>query len=140
MTIINCTLADLDLIFEFYDDAIAYQKRVFGKHWLGFEREKIATEIDEQRQWKIMVDEQVACIFVVTFRDPLIWQERDNDQSLYLHRIVTHSRFRGQGLVKDIMAWARRYGPAIGKKFIRLDTWTITQSSLRIISNAASHF
>lgn len=123
MIITNCTPADLDLIFAFYDDAIAYQKQVFGKHWLGFERAKVAAEIAEQRQWKIVVDNQVACIFLVTFRDSLIWQERDNDESLYLHRIVTHSNFRGRGFVKDIVEWARQYAPTIGKKFIRLDTW-----------------
>ena len=34
MKIINSTLTDLDMIFEFYDDAMAFQKTVFDKQWL----------------------------------------------------------------------------------------------------------
>src|SRR5262245_19937057 len=123
MLIINSALEDIDTIFTLYDEAIKYQQKVFGRHWLGFERSRIEAEILEHRHWKIMVDGQIACIFSVTFSDPLIWKEKDNDSSIYIHRIVTNPSFRGNAYVREIVAWARRYVKEIRKRFIRMDTW-----------------
>lgn len=123
MLILNSDPGDIDTLFALYDEAIKYQQKVFGKHWLGFERSLVETEIREHRQWKILVDNQIACIFVISHRDPLIWKEKDNDNSIYIHRIVTNPSFRGQAFVKEIVAWARRYAKETGKGFIRMDTW-----------------
>jgi L-amino acid N-acyltransferase YncA len=38
MQIINSTPNDITAIFELYDEAIAYQKKVFDKHWQGFDQ------------------------------------------------------------------------------------------------------
>jgi len=118
----NSLPSDIDVIFHFYDLAIAHQKKVFHNHWKGFERESIEQEIDDQRQYKILIDDVVACIFAVTFNDKLIWAERDH-QSIYIHRIVTHPDFRGYGFVKEIINWARRFASSNHLKFIRMDTW-----------------
>lgn len=117
------TPADIDTIFNFYDDAIAFQKKVFKKHWKGFERAVIEREVAEGRQWKIMKNGVVACIFAVEFSDPLIWDQKNADPSIYLHRIVSHSQFRGSNFVEHIVAWARSFGKAASLKYIRLDTW-----------------
>ena len=123
MLIMNSVPEDIDSIFLLYDEAIKFQQTVFGKHWLGFERSQIETEIRERRHWKIVVDGQIACIFSVTFSDPLIWKELDNDSSIYIHRIVTNPLFRGNAYVREIVAWAKRYVKEIGRGFIRMDTW-----------------
>ena len=39
MQIINSTAADTQAIFKLYDDAIAFQKTKFTKHWQGFVQE-----------------------------------------------------------------------------------------------------
>ena len=67
--IVNSTLEDLATIFEFYDHAVAHQKKVSDKHWKGFDPELITQEIAESRQYKILVDGEVGCVFVVTFND-----------------------------------------------------------------------
>jgi hypothetical protein len=95
----NSQSADINTIFDFYDMAIEHQKKVFNKHWQGFSRELVQSEIDENRQYKILVDGVVACVFAVAFNDQLIWGERDHD-AIYIHRIVTHSAFRGYSFVK----------------------------------------
>jgi len=115
--------ADVDAIFDFYDDAIAFQKTVFKTHWKGFERSLIEKEVEEGRQWKIIKDGRIACIFAVEFSDPLIWREKNADPSIYLHRIVSHSSFRGSSFMADIVDWSKDYGKSIGKQYIRLDTW-----------------
>jgi ribosomal protein S18 acetylase RimI-like enzyme len=118
----NSIPTDIDTIFGFYDMAIAHQKKVFNKHWQGFSREMVQTEIDENRQYKILVDGIVACVFAVTFNDQLIWGERDHD-AMYIHRIVTHPAFRGYSFVKEIIKWAKVFAAESGIKFIRMDTW-----------------
>lgn len=123
MPILNSTLHDLNTIFKLYDEAIAFQKTVSDKQWQGFERSLVETEIREKRQWKIVVDGEIACIFAITFNDPLIWHERDSDPSIYIHRIVTNPAFRGGAFVKEIVKWAREYAAGLGKKFVRMDTW-----------------
>jgi ribosomal protein S18 acetylase RimI-like enzyme len=123
MTFSTSTIEDLDTIFQLYDIAIAHQKAVSNMHWLPFDRELVAQEIAEGRQWKIELDGQVACVFVVAYQDPAIWGEKDRDPSIYLHRIVTHSDFRGRNFVGAILEWSKEHGKALGKAYVRLDTW-----------------
>jgi ribosomal protein S18 acetylase RimI-like enzyme len=137
MKIENSGLEDLDTIFRLYDEGTAYQKLVAKKHWQGFDRAIIANEIREKRQWKIMAAvpsgtgeeavpsstrEEVACVFAIAFSDPFIWQEKDKDPAVYIHRIATNPLFRGNGFVKHIVAWAKEYARDNEKYFIRMDT------------------
>lgn len=127
--VLNSQAADIDIIFDFYDMAIAHQKKVFNKHWQGFSRELVQTEIAENRQYKILVGGEIACVFAVTFNDKLIWGDRDQD-AIYIHRIVTHPDFRGYAFVKEIIKWARQYSLDNGLKYIRMDTWADNEKLL----------
>jgi GNAT superfamily N-acetyltransferase len=121
--ILNSTIEDIDVIFKLYDEAIVYQKTKFDKHWQGFERTLIETEINEKRQWKIVINGNIACIFAITYEDELIWGVKNNDPAIYIHRIVTDPLFRGNNFVKVIINWAKDFGKLIDKQFIRMDTW-----------------
>jgi ribosomal protein S18 acetylase RimI-like enzyme len=130
LKILNSTPSDLSTIFEFYDYAVAHQKKVSDKHWKGFDEELVKQEIADNRQYKILVDAclpdrqgKVACVFVVTFSDPQIWKEKSSDSAIYIHRIVTHPDFRGFGFVQHITNWAIEYGKNNNLQFIRMDTW-----------------
>lgn len=123
MQIQNSTPEDIVTILTLYDSAIEHQKKVFNKHWQPLEREMVEQEIQEKRQWKMVIDGQVVCIFAITYNDPIIWKEKDRDPSLYLHRIVTHPAHRGKFFVKDIIAWALEFARKQGKQFIRMDTF-----------------
>lgn len=114
---------DLDTILGLFDQAIIHQKAVSNQHWLPFERAMVEEELAEGRIWKIVVDGQIACVFLVAYSDPHIWGERDKDPSVYLHRITTNPDFRGRGFVGAIVGWAKEHGRAMGKKYLRLDTW-----------------
>ena len=122
MEIQNSTIEDLDFILELYKSATAYQKERYSSHWPVFDREMVMNEIKENRQWKMIVDGAVVCIWATTFSDPLIWEERNVDPSVYIHRITTHPNFRGRGFVHQIVAWSKMYAIENGKKFIRMDT------------------
>ena len=123
MQIINSTAADTQAIFKLYDDAIAFQKTKFTKHWQGFDLALVETEIKENRQFKIMMADTIVCIFAITFNDVAIWGDKDEQPSIYIHRIVTNPLFRGNNFVNEIIIWAKKYGKENGRQFIRMDTW-----------------
>src|SRR5258708_31259877 len=95
MEIVNATHGDFETIFDLYNKAIAFQKTVFDKHWLGFDIELVNQEIEEGRLWKIVEDAQITCVYTVTYADPLIWKERSQNAAMYIHRIVTNPDFIG---------------------------------------------
>lgn len=123
MHIINSDTTDIETIFHLYDEAVAFQKTKFDKHWLDFDRDMVLQEITEGRQWKIMEGEDVACIFAIAYEDPFIWKEKNEDPSIYIHRIVTNPSYRGRAYVKHIIEWAKEHALQTDKKFIRMDTW-----------------
>jgi ribosomal protein S18 acetylase RimI-like enzyme len=123
MQILNSTADDFAAIFELYDAAIAHQKAVSAMHWQGFDVPMVRREIAENRQFKIMIEGQIACIFAVTYADPDIWDEKSKDAAIYLHRIVTNPAFRGRNFVQHIVTWAHEFGAQRELKYIRLDTW-----------------
>ena len=122
MKIINSKTEDIDAVFKIYDAATAHQKKVAKKSWRGFERSLIEQEIAEKRHFIIKENEAVACTFVLTFNDAIIWKEANLQPSVYLHRIATNPDFRGRNYVKKIVDWAVNYAKENQKLFVRLDT------------------
>lgn len=131
MQIIRSTGSDITTIFNLYDQAVVYQKTKFDKHWLDFDRDMVQKEIEEGRQWKILEGNEVACIFAIAYEDPFIWKEKNEDPSIYIHRIVTNPAFRGNAYVKHIVAWAREHAILTKKEYIRMDTWGDNEPLIR---------
>jgi ribosomal protein S18 acetylase RimI-like enzyme len=109
MKITNSISTDIDEIFSLYDIASAYQKTKNVVVWPSFERQLVKTELTENRQWKLIID-------------PEIWEERDADAAIYIHRIATNPDFRGYNFVGTIAEWAKQYAKSIHKDYVRLDT------------------
>lgn len=118
----NSTSDDLDEIFRLYRIATDLQKAKAAVHWPEFDRQMIRNEILENRQWKIEIEGKTACVWATTFSDPQIWEERNEDPAVYIHRIATDPAFRGQNLVAEIVRWAKEYATRNNKAFIRMDT------------------
>lgn len=123
MIIQNSETTDIEAIFNLYRIATDYQRIKFpGNLWPTFERQMVETEIAEQRQWKMVIAGEIACIWAITFEDPQIWEARNIDPAIYIHRIATNPRFRGQNFVQEIVKWAKNYALSLDKQFIRMDT------------------
>lgn len=122
MTIKNAEKDDISDIFRLYENARDFQKTKGAVLWPQFDKMLIETEISENRQWKILINNQIACVWATTFSDPEIWEERNADPSIYIHRIATNPSFRGHSLVEEIVKWSKRYAEDNGKEFIRMDT------------------
>jgi ribosomal protein S18 acetylase RimI-like enzyme len=123
MVITNSNLDDVPEILRLYKLATEFQKIKFpDNQWPEFSKEFVATEVSENRQFKLLIDDKIACIWAITYSDAQIWEERENDSSIYIHRIATNPNFRGNNFVQIIVDWAKRYATERNKRFIRMDT------------------
>jgi ribosomal protein S18 acetylase RimI-like enzyme len=118
----NSNNNDTDEIFRLYKIATDFQKTRFTSHWPEFDKKLVEIEISENKQWKIVVDGKIACVWATTFDDPQIWEERNEDPAVYIHRIATNPNFRGQNLVGEIVKWVKMYAQENQKQFVRMDT------------------
>ena len=93
MKICNSQVQDISTIFELYKIATHFQNKKSVVPWQNFERKLIEKEISENRQWKLIIDDQIACIWATTESDPQIWGDKNIDPSIYIHRITIHGNF-----------------------------------------------
>ena len=141
MKIENCVPEDIDEIFRLYKIASEYQKsKQTVVVWPEFKKQLVETEIAENRQWKLIIDKEIACVWATTFSDEQIWEERNADAAIYIHRIATNPNFRGKNFVAIIVEWAREYAKSKGKNFVRLDTLGNNTRLIDHYTKAGFHF
>ena len=123
MIITNSNLDDIPEIFRLYKLATDFQKIKFPlNQWPEFDQKHITTEVIENRQFKIVIENKTACIWAITFNDIQIWEDSENESSIYIHRIATNPEFRGNNFVQIIVNWSKDFAIKQNKQFIRLDT------------------
>lgn len=121
--IINSDLKDIPEIFRLYKLATDFQKIKFPENqWPEFDPELITTEVAENRQFKLLIENKIACIWAITYSDAQIWEASENDASIYIHRIATNPEFRGNNFVKTIVDWSKNFASKQNIQFIRMDT------------------
>ncbi len=119
----NSTVHDITEIFRLYRLASDYQRqKQTVVVWPEFAPELVETEVAENRQWKLLIDDQIACVWATTFSDEQIWEEMNKDSAIYIHRIATNPDFRGQNFAGIIVEWAKEYALQHRLDFVRLDT------------------
>jgi RimJ/RimL family protein N-acetyltransferase len=141
MKIENSTINDIDEIFRLYKLAADHQRsKQTVVVWPEFKRTLVETEITENRQWKLMMDDQIACVWATTFSDPQIWGEKNNEPAVYIHRIATNPQFRGNDFVSMIVTWAKEYAAEQMKNYIRLDTIGNNTKLIEVYTRAGFEF
>ncbi len=122
MKITNCSYGDVNEIMGLYNAARCLQYQKHMVIWPYFERSFIEKEIQEKRQWKMVVDNIIVCNWAIAFEDKEIWEQKDKNDGIYIHRICNHPNLRGNRYIDTLVAWSREYAAQMSKQFIRLDT------------------
>jgi hypothetical protein len=122
MEIKNCLQSDANEILSLYEAARNLQTERKMVIWPHFDKSFIEKEIREQRQWKIVFDNVIACNWTITFDDKEIWGDKDKGDAIYIHRICTNATLRGNRYIDMIVEWAKKYARQLDKQFVRLDT------------------
>jgi len=65
----NCSLEDSDKILSLYQSARDLQTQKGMVVWPEFEKDFMEKEINEQRQWKLVINDTIACNWAITFSD-----------------------------------------------------------------------
>ena len=141
MTIKNVTASDIEKIFALYKIASNYQReKKTVIVWPDFDREMVLNEIAENRQFKLLVNNEVVCIWAITFSDEQIWEDSNTDSAIYIHRIAVNPNFRGNNYIATITNWAKEYALKKEIQFIRLDTLGENKNLITHYKNAGFHF
>ncbi len=131
MIITNTSNDDFDVICHLFDEAIKYQQRNHYPAWPTYDQKFLLSDIENKKQFKIVQDDQISCIFSICYSDRIIWRGRDDKRALYLHRIVTNPVFKGNELFKEVLSWAKMHAVEKGLDFIRMDTWADNPSIIK---------
>ena len=140
MKISNSTEKDIPEIFRFYKAATEYMKSKSVVLWPEFERAMVEQEIAESNQWKMVIDGKIACIWATAYADPQIWEERDIDPAVYIHRIAVNPDIRGRKLVRKIVGWAIDHAKEKNLEYVRLDTVGENLSLIKLYTEAGFDF
>ena len=121
--IANTTKGDLDKILWLFEQAMDLQGKNGYKVWSGIDKIALEKDIENGLQYKIVRDNDILCIFSVQHNDPLIWRDRDQNDAIYLHRIVVNPNFKGQRQFEKVLNWAKHFARQNNLRFVRMDTW-----------------
>ena len=121
--IVHTEKTNLPFIYWMFDEAIMYQKKNGYPVWPDYDKEVLDRDIEAKLQYKIVIDNQIACIFTTCFEDGIVWRERDKQDAIYLHRIVVNPKFKGQKQFGKILKWTKAHAATKGLPYLRMDTW-----------------
>jgi ribosomal protein S18 acetylase RimI-like enzyme len=121
--VMNTEMSDLDMIFSLFDRSIVYQEKNSYPVWKNYDKNAIVRDIQNKNQYKILVDSIPAIVFSICYTDKLLWRDRDQQDAIYLHRIVVNPDCKGQQLFGKIIDWAIEHARQKGLSHIRMDTW-----------------
>src|SRR5690606_27841614 len=121
--IVNTTKDDFSVILWFFEQAQKLQGKNGYRVWHHIDKAHLQNDIENNLQYKILKGNHILCFFSIQYSDPYIWRNRDNNDAIYLHRIVSHPDFRGEKQFEKVLNWAIRHARKNHRKFVRMDTW-----------------
>lgn len=121
--IANTSTHDLPEVYSFFEQSIAYQERHGYPSWRNYDRQAIINDIENNNQYKVVVDGTAGIIFSVCYIDKIIWRHHDNADAIYLHRIVVNPEFKGRKLFGVVLDWAIEHCRQKMRRCVRMDTW-----------------
>lgn len=122
MKIIRTEKSDLPFVYHLFDEAILYQKRKNYPVWPGYDKTVLNNDIEDKRAFKIVINNEIACIFSIT-TDDMAWNDDGLGIAVYVHRVVVNQKFKGQRLFGVITNWLIDYAQKHQLKLVRMDTW-----------------
>lgn len=123
MEIRNTTAEDRSMVRWLFKEAMTLQGVRGHKVWSVLDQEGLERDLQNGLQYKIVDRNDVVGVFSIQYSDPHIWGDRDQGDAIYLHRIVTNPRFKGQRLFEKVLDWVKAHAMGHGRAFVRMDTW-----------------
>lgn len=125
--VIPASATDLPEIFRLFEAAMLFQQQKGYIGWKTYDQSCLERDCAEGHLFKLADSNQTVAIFSICFADPLIWEEKEKGDAMYIHRIVLNQQYKGVKAFRQILNWAIKV--AINKQLphIRMDTWAENQ-------------
>jgi ribosomal protein S18 acetylase RimI-like enzyme len=130
INIINTTKEDLNAVLRLFEQAMTLQGKNGYKVWDNIDKAGLEKDIEQGLQYKIVLGNDILCLFSIQYHDPFIWRDKDRNDAIYLHRIVVNPDFKGQKQFQRVLDWAKQFAQSRNLKCVRMDTWA---DNLKII-------
>lgn len=119
----NTEMSDLVQVYKMFEQSIRYQEKRGYPVWRDYDKNAIIRDIENRNQYKVLIDSLMAMVFSVAYADKIIWRHWDQQDSIYLHRIVVNPDFKGRRVFGFVLDWAAERARSLGLKNVRMDTW-----------------
>jgi ribosomal protein S18 acetylase RimI-like enzyme len=139
-TIEHTIKSDLDFVYWLFEQAILYQTRNNYPAWKGYDKGVLQRDVEHQRQYKIVTDGKIACIFSILFSDDLLWTDLEKDDAIYIHRVVVNPEFKGNQWFEKIVRWAIPHARENNRTILRMDTWANNPNIIAYYKNLGFKF
>lgn len=124
MRIHNSSQSDASVFQYFWDSAVSYQRARKLPLWPSYPADKIHEEIEAGLHFSAyFADGDLAGYFSVADSDALIWEEKEQGNAIYIHRMCVNPKRKGNKLTSSVLAWAYQRALSLGRKYVRMDTW-----------------
>ena len=125
LTVQRASATDGPTIVALRDHLATWQQRSGIDQWKPGELNARVIEIEaDAGQWFVVRDphHQVVATARVTNADPHAWGARGRDgRAGYLHGLMVHRDFAGQGVGSAVLAWVEQFVADCGRDSVRLD-------------------
>lgn len=109
---------------DFWEAALVYQKSARLPLWPPYPAGLVDNEIQAGLHFSAFLpDDSLTGFFSLALSDPLIWEEKEKGDAIYIHRMCVNPACKGHRLAASALAWAYGYAAGCGRRFIRMDTW-----------------
>ncbi|MCL2517129.1 MAG: GNAT family N-acetyltransferase [Oscillospiraceae bacterium] len=125
ITINQAMETDIPIIEDILLDVFNWLEST-GKHMWVHERIKwdfLSTFLKIEEFYIAYIhNEPIGCMALIDF-DPLIWQDINKGESLFIHRLAVKRNHAGQGVSKVLIDYAKMQSIQRGINAVRLDCW-----------------
>ena len=114
---------DIDIVLTILDEAAAWIIDQKLPHvWVpgGFSRETYLEQISRGEVYIGLVDGRPVGTFVLQWSDVFWWGEQPADSG-YVHKLAIKPAYAGQGVGRQMLAWAEGRAKSTGRKLLRLN-------------------
>ena len=123
ITIRQATAADVAIVDQMIREAAAWVDALGVVMWDDGEldADRIRTEVAGGMFFLAVIGGEVAGAIRFQLEDPLFWPDRPQGEAAFVHRLVARRAFKGRGVARALLEWAKGHARAHGRRLLRLD-------------------
>ena len=123
ITIRRAVAADTAIVDQMIREAAAWVDALGVVMWEDGELDagRIRDEVAAGMFFLAVIGGEVAGAIRFQLEDPLFWPDRPAGEAAFVHRLVGRRAFKGRGVARALLEWARHHARAQGRGVLRLD-------------------